>query len=484
MRKAKGLFRALAAILAGTVNAPAFAVPVSEESRLEWSDCAVGAPDGATRCGRLHVPENWKNPERGRRVILPFVVLKAQAEHAQPDPVVFLTGGPGVSPLHYLNLLARMPFRARRDIIVIEPRGHGYAEPALLCDNDPAALALCYRQTVANGIDPGQYNTAAFNRDLDALRAGLDIETWNLLGVSYGTFWALHYLREYPQHVRSLLLDSPYPSEAGYDWSRVSALNALDRVLDSCAANAACDGAYPDLRRRFTRAVTRMTGPRASKASHARGIASMRHVYGKLYDSATLPLVPALLDAIARADAARIDELTAASTESAAYPFEEARAHAWGLNAAVMCADDIFFPAAKNARVAGAAKWPNSLAAALRPEGWDYDARCRAWPVPRSAATWNAPVASDKPALVLVGVFDPITPPEFGAVTARNLPNARLFVASNASHAVLTAASACLMAQITGFFDDPMARPNIDCAPAQGRPQWILPSTPSADGGR
>lgn len=53
---------------------------------------------GAVTCGTLDVPEDWSRPD-GRRIQIGYVVLHSTGEHAAPDPVVYLEGGPGGSAL-------------------------------------------------------------------------------------------------------------------------------------------------------------------------------------------------------------------------------------------------------------------------------------------------------------------------------------------------------------------------------------------------
>ena len=50
-------------------------------------------------------------------------------------------------------------------------------------------------------------------KDLTDLRHVLGIKQWNLHGVSYGTRLALSVMRDAPEGVRSVILDSPYPPE-------------------------------------------------------------------------------------------------------------------------------------------------------------------------------------------------------------------------------------------------------------------------------
>ena len=82
------------------------ATPEPSVASLSPNDCAFliqGSDDprerlGSIACGTLDVPENWRDP-KGRRIQIGYLVLKSTAPQPSPDPVVFLAGGTGPSPL-------------------------------------------------------------------------------------------------------------------------------------------------------------------------------------------------------------------------------------------------------------------------------------------------------------------------------------------------------------------------------------------------
>ena len=68
--------------------------------------------------------------------------------------------------------------------------------------------------------------------------------------------------------------------------------------------------------------------------------------------------------------------------------------------------------------------------------GEAFKALCSAWPAQPVDESWAEPVQSDKPVLLLSGTQDPVTPPRWGDIAARTLPNSKHFVASHASHTI------------------------------------------------
>ncbi len=79
------------------------------------------------------------------------------------------------------------------------------------------------------------------------MRAALGYPRINLYGTSYGTRVAQHYLRRFPQRVRSVILDGvvPAPLALGPEVAQDSEHALLD-VLGRCAAQPPCRGRYGD----------------------------------------------------------------------------------------------------------------------------------------------------------------------------------------------------------------------------------------------
>ena len=66
---------------------------------FESAECQFSSPsDSEVECGYLIVPEDRSNPERMIRFAC-CGFLSSQGSDAEPDPVVYLEGGPGGSAL-------------------------------------------------------------------------------------------------------------------------------------------------------------------------------------------------------------------------------------------------------------------------------------------------------------------------------------------------------------------------------------------------
>ena len=179
-------------------------------------------------CGYLTVPEN-RSAQDGRTIRLAVAAARATAPARLPDAIVYLTGGPGNSALASAAGLVEAGWNAERDLVVLEQRGTLKSEPLLACPEldtyldgavgspptssdvaaqEAEALQACRDRIAAEGWDLAAYNTTENAADVADLRVALGIEEWNVYGVSYGTYVALELLRNQPEGIRAVVLDS------------------------------------------------------------------------------------------------------------------------------------------------------------------------------------------------------------------------------------------------------------------------------------
>lgn len=247
---------------------------------IEWADCPFPVPEGETPgttldCGYLSVPQDRQSPD-GAQIALAVVVLYSTAAEPAPDPIVYLEGGPGGSAISGIEGWLDFPMRATRDIILIDQRGTGFSYPRLHCweideldwdvidapDDtltaaETDALQACIlRLWAESAVNLNFYNSAHSAADIADLRIALGVEQVNLFGISYGTRLALTVMRDYPAGVRSVILDSAYPPVVdAYEEMGLNAHRSFQQMFGDCAADPACNAAYPDLGARFYRLV-------------------------------------------------------------------------------------------------------------------------------------------------------------------------------------------------------------------------------------
>ena len=134
MRKILPILLSIAFILAAcqtgptaTTSATAQPGPNGYTPKYEKADCPFDKPQGVTvECGYLTVPEDRAKPA-GPTVRLAVGRFKAAAANPLPDPILYLEGGPGGSPLRSYPKnfdLIFGPYAQKRDVILSRPARH------------------------------------------------------------------------------------------------------------------------------------------------------------------------------------------------------------------------------------------------------------------------------------------------------------------------------------------------------------------------
>ncbi|MEM8548281.1 MAG: alpha/beta hydrolase, partial [Pseudomonadota bacterium] len=283
--------------------------------------------------------------------------------------------------------------------------------------------------------DPRFYTTSVAVQDLDAVRAALGFEQLNLWGGSYGTRVALHYLRRYPEHVRSVIIDGVAPSDdvLGPDIA-IDAQQSVEAAFDRCAESPACAAEYGDLGETLRDLRARLTAaPVEATVLHPRTGALETETMtdellaGVVRLSAYKPLTRALLPTLIQR--AHDGDYTMLAAQGLLLADSFADAMAVGMHNAVVCTEDApFFPDTAPAALDDTFMGRFQL---------DYlIASCDVWPAGVIDDDFKDPVTSDTPVLILSGEFDPVTPPANGEAALATLSNARHLVASQQGHIV------------------------------------------------
>ena len=204
----------------------------------------------SVKFGYLTVPENWQI-NNGKTIKLAVTVISAKKQTSKQVPLVFIQGGPGAGTIGGLEGWLNHPAHETRDIVLLDLRGTGFSKPSLapelgrqfldvLAANYNAETEIAKRiklvldsedELVKKGVDISSYNSVSIASDLHALKIALGYTTWNVYGVSYGTYVALNYVSIHPDDVENLILDSVVPPDGGYYENNTSnysrALNLL-----------------------------------------------------------------------------------------------------------------------------------------------------------------------------------------------------------------------------------------------------------------
>lgn len=260
-------------------------------------------------CGWLEVPENRATPHT-KHIQLAIAIVYSTNPNAAPDPIIYLEGGPGGSGVSTIDYWYQSALRAHRNIILIDQRGTGYSRPSLNCPeiDDPDQLnpmRACVERLRQEEVDLAAYTSAESAADIADLIRALGLEEANLYGVSYGSRLALTILRDFPENIRSVILDGVYPPHIDfYHEQPLNGYRAFAALFDACQADAECAIAYPNLRQVFIHTVMKLNNDPAQVPDWGEfsGDDFVRELFDQLYDSAAIPYLPARLYAVSQGD--------------------------------------------------------------------------------------------------------------------------------------------------------------------------------------
>lgn len=464
---------------------------------FETADCAsefdlyVSSDD--VLCGYLTVPSDHDNPD-GKEIRLGVVVLKA--ENAQPDPVFLAQGGPGGSTIDtYANYFygPKADLRAGRDFVLLEQRGTLYSEPVLYCQEYDdltmeyldqklsreessqiylEATRQCSQRLQEDGIVFSDFNSYQNARDIEALRLALGYEQINLYGVSYGSLLAQHYMRLFPDSLRSVILDGVVAPQNNVvlDSPRHED-RAFRHLFDSCVADDVCSHDYPDLENIFYDLIEELnlnpvhiTLYDSETGQNYRALLDGDTLYSaifySLYVADFVGAIPKLIYAIKDGD------YDSFSTILSVFVFD--RTMSYGMYYTVMCAEDADF-VADDLDLSGIHPYIadfNSTAAV------DFLEVCQVWDVEPLGSGADKNVESDVPVLLLSGGFDPVTPASNAQLAAISLANSYQVELPRGAHGQMLD-DGCGDSIIDAFWKNPHQAPDTTCVADDDSPLFI-----------
>ena len=431
---------------------------------LQLTDCRLEAPDSGAaagaKCGWFAVAENPAAPA-SRHIRLRVAVVPALNLRKAADPLVFLTGGPGeAASVDYLRLAPAFErIRRDRDILLIDQRGTGASNRLNCILGDELEVgsteaqqikALASRCLGALPGDPRYYTTSVAVADLEAVRVALGYSQLNLWGGSYGTRVAQHYLRRYPQRVRTVILDGvvPPPVILGPGVA-VEAQRALDSIFARCTKEPACKAAFPELqgdyaalRSGLERQPVAVTIPDPVSARTLKLTFAPAHLINAIrllsYSDATAALLPYLIHAANQQDLQPLAAQAVLGTRNVSNLI------ASGMAYSVQCSEDA--PYLQRA----AADDPTLAQTYIGRQFLDgFLAICSVWPRGIVDPDLHQPLHSQVPALLLSGENDPVTPPAYGAQAAAGFVHHKHLVLKGQGH--IQTGTACVPRLVARF---------------------------------
>jgi pimeloyl-ACP methyl ester carboxylesterase len=438
-------------------------------------------------CGFVSVPADHAAPD-GAAIQLAVAIIRSNNPDKAPDPVLYLQGGPGAAPVADAPMTyLKYPFLGlalqNRDVILVDQRGMGLSQPNLYCTPfrslDDAfsnianvymeRMAACLDDFAAQGIDWTFFTTEQNALDLALVGQALGYEQVNLQGTSYGTLLGLIILREAPEIVRSAILDSVLiPAAETFADSAMDFDAAFTHMEAYCAADLACNLAYPNLRESFLSSYQRLAENPDSIEMDGRTIPVTANFFAgrvryMLASPQTAGLVPAFIVGVANRDYDVVREFVeqVLSADISQLPNQ-------ALFMTMVCPQG-----ASSLEAIETAS--SEYSEPFRFGGFSVNdfAACQAWGETLSFDK-TMPI-SDVPVLLLSGEFDPLTPPRWSEQAAQGLSNSTRLVMPNTSHEVLR--GECGQTIALAFLNNPSQAPDTSCTSNISSVSFILHTT-------
>ncbi len=419
---------------------------------LTFKPCALGAGGTNTveaQCATFAVPENHDAPN-GRKIDLAVALIPASRE-AEPDPIVFIAGGPGQSILEaYPPLHAGVrDARRSRNVLLVDARGTGKSHPLQCTEMDtlmqsPTSwqdqgairkIAEECRDRLSKHSDLRFYSTGDHIRDLDAVRKALGVETFNLVGISYGTRVAQQFAARYPAQTRTVTLDSIAPNTLVLGQEHARNLDAaIKQQFARCVADAGCKRNLGDPATTLSNVRERLkagglapvrfrdpqTGIWREETPSFGHLGLLLRLYS--YQPASASMLPLILR---DAGEGRYETLLA-----------QAQSIGSNVNSAIMMGMHLSVSCTEDTELQSDPKDADTI---MGNDLIDFlKTQCDVWPKGKRDPNFRKPLSGDVSVLAISGEFDPVTPPRYGDEVVKTLPKGRHLVLPGQGHSVLT----------------------------------------------
>jgi pimeloyl-ACP methyl ester carboxylesterase len=487
----------------------ASAAALVETDNFKFIDCPFQIPENmpqnvvpAIRCANLTVPEDRKLPD-GPQIKLAVAIVKTTSTTPKPDPVLVLIGNPGYG----LDMAINLPFMfdniySQRDIIIIDQRGTGYSQPSFSCpefdesshdvviqnlgeqeanNRFVEATRTCANRVKASTSNLPAYTTTAVAADLEDLRLALGVTQWNIFTLIDGSTLALTMMRDYPNAIRSVIMDSVVPLQANPLVELGTNIEqAFDRLFRRCSEDEDCSKTYPTLKTTFYALLDQLN---AQPITVDVADLNSGERYKVILDGDQLTLFIVVLMSYVNDQGAlpevprMIYQLKEGKTEVIArlmggHPLFTAGNSAMGQW--MDCNEEHFFNTLEQVTKANA-NVDLSLQKYINAQAEGAFHSCEEWGGPGVPKTENQPVTSDVPTLLLSGEFDWNAPPTWAEWTGQTLSNSTVVEFAGTGQVVYGSGtwSQCSHKIVSAFLETPAAKPDTSCASKPINLLWV-----------
>lgn len=462
---------------------------ISDTGKFVKAPCPIDVPEGLEESGKfsfgyMEVPEFHAYPD-GKTIELAIAIHKCQGDSATHEPMVLVTGGPGMSDIDAFvpDLFGDLGalFLNNRDIIIIELRGLKYSKPNLLSpeiDNLQLFLAdkhLSTKKTIELYMDTLQsaynrfeqegVNLSAFNdyeiaNDIVYVMQQLDYEKFSVFGSSFGTLVAQHLLLNHSEHLVSATMNAVVDFNRGLTNMHTNSIQTLEDIFKKCESDPELNQAYPDLKNRFLSTLKRLNeNPDILDIEYGKdgrmykiplnGNKLSVWLFGQMYWDAQ---IPSTLHKILSGDYSQIIQ-----NPGMIFPLHE---FSNGLSLSIILSEysnleDIDIPV------------DNEYADFVKGCGtmiftpYFLNHAKEVWKV-NDLQNKNTSLVSDVPTLMFGGEMDHVCPPNYALDLSKKLKNSYLYIFPGIAHSPIDFGT-CGIMMMKEFIDDPSKAPNSSC---------------------
>ncbi len=424
--------------------------------KIEPCACAFKADSGLkTSCYYLIVPENRSKPG-GKTIKLPFFYVETNNPHKHKDVVLYTAGGPGASSLNGTRIHYRA-FMKDRDYIGFEQRGVTRAQPCLSCDGMGEAVKQAYRKNlpldsmildqvkkcrktlIGQGIDIDAYNTTENAADIEDLRRALNIDSINLVGISYSGGLMMTVMRNFPHHIRSVILDSALPGFVNYEEDALFNINeSFNHIFSNCDRDSTDRALYGNMKQRFQQYFISIAdkvftlrylekGTKDSITIRYRRSELLDFLVDLLQDNSSLKKAPWFINQIIAGNQKQY------MTDYFNWTFSAGNTNTLGMRFSMYCSEQINYA---DQKLIDKQNEIFPYLAGYRFNDVDHPI-CSCWKVKSVDPVAKSPVYSNIPALLSAGDTDPYCRPFYNDLIHHYMPNSQRLLFRDRTHGPL-----------------------------------------------
>lgn len=477
--------------------------PLSEENCREF----FAVPTPRLDCGWLDLPRDHFDPESPRDIQLPWIRFRA----ASPNGRAVLVpggGGPGssvgfgwVESANDLLTSLKPVLAAGYDIIMIEERGVGWAEPDSTCDEYApiveagwrgelslraeilvwaAATGQCRARLRERGFEPAHFSLRQSAHDMVQLMLELDYPQWSVVATSHATVVALALANLEPAGLATLVLDSPINLITEQPTSLDQMARQVSRTLANCQQHDACAQRFPNPQQHFEQALARVrreplsitleywpaqADEPSSMPARIDDLGLHQVLFMNSYWPQDIAGLPLLLEQIERG---QVGLLTSAAELTLQMELDSEFGD--GLANTVHCG---FYLPRQQAWLDAHPEQDDDWSELSRLIWTGYLNSCQRWQTDPSVLSNDELMDTELPTLVLAGGLDPATPADDSALLAQSLSAGQLWLDPLGSHS-LAYSSACARRHMVSFLRH---HELADCV-ADSEIDWLLSDDP------